>query len=51
MKDKKMTYELDKKELDTLFNALVFARDMDGREENGDFDIDILDMLIEKFSK
>ena len=45
------SYELGKKELDTLFNALVFARDMDGREENGDFDIEILDMLIEKFSK
>lgn len=33
---------------DTLFNALIFARDMDGVEYNGDFDPDILDTLISK---
>ncbi|WP_270545636.1 hypothetical protein [Clostridium butyricum] len=45
--DKLYTFNAEKR--DTLFNALIFARDLNGREYKGDFDSNILDDLIEDF--
>lgn len=39
---------LSELERETLFNALIFARDMNGIEYDGDFDHEILDDLIDR---
>lgn len=44
---KEVVDNLNEEERETLFNALIFARDMNGVEYDGDFDAVILDNLIE----
>lgn len=45
---KEVVDNLNEEEWETLFNALIYARDMNGVECDGDFDAVVLDNLIEK---
>jgi hypothetical protein len=39
---------LTEEERETLFSALIYARDINGSEYEGDFDATVLDLLINK---
>lgn len=46
----KKTVDLTDEEAETLFNALVFARDTNNSEYKGDFDPETLKALINKLA-